>query len=446
MKRSVLSFALLFLLAFPAQAASPEVIEVTSASGIKAWLIQNDRLPLISLRFAFRGGVERDPEGKQGLATLTASLLTQGAGPYDEKGFQDRLAARSIEMSVSAGRDALSGELKTLRKNKAEAFRLLSLALTKPRFDQDVFERMRAQQATAIKFQIAKPGWQARCALFQHLFAPHPYAFRSLGSPTTLDAISRADVVSFARQRLAKDNLVVAVVGSLSPEELGRALDRIFGALPAQAIGEDLPEAPKERKTQEILVRREGTQTNILFAAPMMRREDKEWAGAEIANYILGGGGFVSRLMQEVREKAGLTYGIGTGLAPMDKASLVIGEMAADNDKAVEAVKVLKKSWSLLRDEGAKPEEVEAAKDYLTGSLPLAFSSTDAASSILLGLQLDGLPKEYLFTRDAEIRAVTPERVNKVLRDWFNPTTASFVFVGKPEGLVADEERPLVEE
>ncbi len=442
----VFLFAALFVFCLCASSARAEIVEIQSPGGLKAWFLESTRLPLVTVSFAFDGGVERDAAEKQGLASLATSLLTQGAGPYNEQAFQEKLAALSVQMFIQAGRDALIGELKTLRRTKDEAFHLLSLALSKPRFDQDVFERVRNQQLVATRFQIAKPGWQGRYALFRHLFGEHPYGYRSLGSPSSLRAISRDDVILFSRQRLAKDNLSIVIVGDLSIQEASLALDKIFGALPDKASGAEPVAADLATQGRSILVRREGTQTNILFAAPMLSRRDKDWAAAEIANYILGGGGFVSRLMENVREKEGLTYGVGTGLAPMEKASLLLGEMSADNDKAAKAVSRVKEVWADLYEKGAREEEVEAAKDYLTGSLPLALSSTDAAASVLLDLQRDGFDKDYLARRGDEIRAVGVETINAVLRRWFNPDSASFVFVGEPEGLGADVERELVKE
>ncbi len=440
------SMFVFFLYAPCVMAASPEIVEIESPGGLKAWFLENRRLPLVTLSFAFKGGVERDPVEKQGLASLTSSLLTQGAGPYDEQAFQEKLAALSVQMSVQAGRDALTGELKTLRRTKDEAFRLLGLALSKPRFDQDVFERARNQQLVATRFQIAKPGWQGRYALFQRLFGAHPYGYRSLGSPASLNAINRNDVSVFARQRLAKDNLFIVIVGDLSAKEAALALDKIFGALPDKAGGAEPALANLSARTQTILVRREGTQTNILFAAPMLPRKDGSWAAAEVANYILGGGGFVSRLTRELREKEGLTYGVSTNLASMEKASLLLGELAADNDKAAKAVSRLKEVWGNLYENGVQEEEVQAAKDYLTGSLPLALSSTDAAASVLLGIQLDGFDKDYLARFGDEVRAVKKEAVSGVVRRWFNPDALCFAFVGAPEGLDADEIAPLVKE
>jgi len=440
-----LSFTLFFAPNL-ARAANPAIVEVTSKHGIKAWLVEDHKLPLVSLRFSFAGGVETDPAGKQGLAVLAASLLTQGAGPYDDRAFQDRLAARSIHMDINATRDYVQGEVKTLSRSKDEAFRLLGLALTKPRMDGPAFERVRDGQLTAIKTQLSSPAWQGRVALYGYLFANHPYGYRSLGTMESVPQLTKGDAAAFVKQHLAKDTLAVSVVGAISQAELAVALDNIFAALPEKAAPDSIAQVAWPSQSKSIMVAREGTQTNILWAWPMMRRADPDWYAAEIANYILGGGGFISRLMKAVRGKDGLTYGIGTGLADMQKASMLTGSVATDNDKVGEVLSLVKAEAQALYDKGATQEEVAAAQDYLTGSQPLALTSTDDIAGVLLAIQNEKLGRDYLETRASLYRAVTRDDVNRVIKKWFNPEAMSLSLVGKPEGFVADQVNALITE
>jgi len=445
MKKIILCAACaLFLFPAIAQAATPKVTEVTSRSGIKAWLVEDHTLPLISLRFAFRGGVEFDPADKQGLAVLATSLLTQGAGPYDDKAFQDRLSSRSIQMEIGASRDEISGEVKTLTREKKEAFRLLALALTRPRFDQEAFDRAVRQQLTAQKMQKAKADWQGRYALYRAVFGEHPYGYRSLGTPQSVAQITREEAKAFIHDHMAKDRLMVAVVGAITPKEVSDALDSTFGGLPAQGAVDTLAPVVWPKETASILVKREGTQTDIHFALPMLRRDDPDWYAAEIANYILGGGGFISRLMKQVRAQEGLTYGISTGLAPMDKGSMLAGSLSADNDKAGKAWAMVRDVWQGFYDGGVSEAEVQAAKDYLTGALPLSLTSTDALASVLLAMQQEKLGKDYLDTRKASLEAVTLADVQRVIVAWFDPAQLSVSFVGEPEAVSITETHNMI--
>ncbi len=428
-------FFLCWLVPAPGMAAVLPIQEVTSPRGIKAWLVQDKKLPLVAISFAFRGGVEQDPADKQGLAELTMSLLTQGAGPYDAEAFQQKLADESIELGFSAGRNSLSGGLKTLHSSRAQAFKLLRLALTEPRFDPDAIERARRQQLTALRFQLGKPEWQARQALFAVLFHGHPYAMRRLGTAATLAGLTRDDIKDFAAHHLARDNLLIAATGDITPQELAKELDRVFGDLPAHARLTSVPEVVWPEKTSIILVPREGTQTEMLFASPMLKRDDPDWYAADIVNYILGGGGFSSRLMHDVRDKEGLTYGISTGLAAMEHGSMLVGNAATDNAKAGKAWELVQDVWCDFYEKGATESEIAAAKDYLTGSLPLSMTSTDAIASVLLGIQLDRLGIDYLDRRNALIRQVSADDVNRVIHRWFDPDSLTLSMAGEPEGL-----------
>lgn len=433
---SVLFFTFFLFCCREAKAAHfLQIEEVVSPGGIRAWLVRDDRLPLISIRFAFRGGTEQDPPDKQGLAEMTASLLTQGAGPYDVEAFQKKLANNSIRMDFSAGRDAIRGGLKTLKSTRKEAFSLLRLALTSPRFDPDSIERIKAQQITALQFELGSASWQARRALFSHIFAGHPYSLRKLGTEETVNNITSSDIRSFTERILARGNLLVAVTGDIAPAELAIQLDNIFGGLPALPQPAQISEAEWPEERAVILVKRDGTQTNFAFALPMPRRDDPDWFAAEIVNYILGGGGFSSRLMLEARDKAGLTYGIQTALAPMDHASILIGQAAVNNPDAGETLDKIKKVLLDIHENSVTQEEIEAAKDYLTGSLPLALTNTDAIANTLLDIQLDKLGRDYLERRNLLIRQVDTEAVLRVTFRWFDPGKMSFALVGAPEGI-----------
>jgi len=429
-------FFFLFSSSF-AQAAAP-IQQVVSSQGVRAWLIEDYTLPLISMSFSFRGGVEMDPQEKQGLSTLTAALLTQGAGPYDAKTFQDRLASSSIQLSFGAGRDEMAGALKTLRSTRGEAFSLLSLALTQPRFDKSDFTRLRDQQSTSVRFRLSNPSWQARYALFSFLFEGHPYSFRSLGSASSLSLISLEDVKIFAKERLAKENLLIAVVGAISKKELVRRLDAVFGDLPEKAGGPDLPLVAWPKETKTICLKREGAQTNIFFGGPMLSRQDPDWYAALIANYILGGGGFESRLMKAVRERGGMSYGISTFLASMDKVSMIAGSVATDTAVAAETLALVKKVWHDFYENGASAEEIAAAKSYLIGSWPLNMTSTDSMASTLLSLQQEELGPDYRDKRESFLKNVTRVDIKRVIKKYFNPAMLSFATVGGTKKLSCD--------
>jgi len=439
-----LSLLIVCLLVVTGTARATTIPEVTSPGGIKAWLVEDHKLPLIAVQFALRGGVEQDPADKQGVSFLTMNLLTQGAGSYDAAAFQQELADHSIGMGFDANRDALVGNLKTLSSEKDKAFELLHLALTQPRFDAFDIERIRSQQLTALRQQLGNPGWQGRYALFQYIFGDHPYGRRRLGSSETLASITQDDIRRFATQHLAQDNLVIAVAGDINPADLAIVLDKVFGSLPKEATLSPITDILWPAKPARILVPREGTQTDMLFVLPGPKRDNADWYAVEIANYILGGGGFSSRLMQEVRDKNGLTYGIDTGLSPMEHGGLIVGKAATDNPKTAKAFQITLQTMQQFFEQGATEKEVQDAKNFLTGALPLALTSTDKIASALVSLQLDRLGRDYFDRHSDYLRAITPDDVNKAIRRWYDPAGLSLSMVGKPDGVEPTLTRDLV--
>ena len=435
--KKILILLCFFALWLPATANAVDVQEVRGPkSGIRAWLVENHKMPIVAMRFAFEGGVEQDPADKQGLATLMSGALTEGAGPYDAAAFQQQLADRSISIGFGAERDQISGGLKCLSADKEKAFELLRLSMTEPRFDVADIERLRAEQLSGIRRQFSDPGWQARNALLSQLFTKHPYSQRRLGTLQTLPSITRKDILDFAAKHLARETITVAVAGDMTPDELAAALDKIFADLPAKAQIKPIADIPEIKKMPTALVRREGTQTEMLFALPGPKRNDPDYYATEVANYILGGGGFASRLMQEVRDKKGLTYGISTYLSPSEHAAIVGGSAAVVNPKAAEALNVILETMRRFHDVGPMPREVAAAKDFLTGAMPLALTSTDKIASFLVTMQREKLGRDYLDRYEKLIRSVSDNDIQRVLERFFNPDKMTIVMVGKPKGVV----------
>ena len=441
----LLFFAL--LLFFPVDAHAVDIQQVVAPkSGVKAWLVENHKLPIVALHLAFEGGSEQDPVDKQGLGTLMTSALTEGAETYTATAFQQELADHSIALNFAAERDEIDGGLKCLSADKPKAFELLRLALTKPRFAVADIERLRARQLASMRQQFADPDWQARYAMLSQIFAGHPYGQRHLGTMQTLQAITQSDIQNFAAHHLARDNVTIAVAGDMTAAELSAALDDIFADVPAHAALTPIADVHAVSETPVVLVRREGTQSNVLFAMQGPKRDDPDWYAAEIANYILGGGGFSSRLMHDVRDKKGLTYGVGTSLSPSEHAGLIFGQSAVDNPKVSEALAVMRETMRHLRDDGATLPEIAAAKDYLTGAQPLALTSTDKIAGLLVYMQREKLGRDYLDRYGDIVRGVTAEDIARVIKRWFDPDKMTLVMVGKPDGITPTQIKDVVKQ
>ncbi len=414
-----------------------EVKRVVSPGGIEAWLIEDQKIPVISLEWVFDGVGGVDPTGKQGLATLAAGTLDEGAGAYDSQAFQGRMQDLAVSLGFDAGRDGLAGSLRTLKDNRDEAFELTRLALNAPRFDSEPVERVRTAILSSLRRDLADPNYTARRAFYTAAYPDHPYGDEERGTLESLPGITPDDLRAFVKHAMGRDRLVMAAAGAITPEELGKALDHIFGGLPAKSESPSLPDVTVKGSGETLVAPRPTAQTLILLGSQGIQRADPDWYAATVMNYILGGGGFTSRLMEEVREKRGLSYGVSSYLIPLNHGALILASGSTVNTKAGEALNIIRAEWTRMAELGATDQEIQDAKTYLTGSFPLQFSSTAAIARILLQVKRDKLGIDYLDRRDALINAVSKEDVRRVAKRLLDPAALLTVLVGRPEGVTA---------
>ncbi len=408
----------LVLLALPAVAARAAVTiqEVTSEKGIKAWLVEDYSVPIISIRFAFAGGSTQDPPGKEGLANLMTGLFDEGAGDLDSDAFQERLDDAGAEMRFNAGRDSLYGSMRMLADQKTEALELLRLAIEKPRFDAAPIDRIRSQIVAGIVGNAKDPETAAQFAWAKALYGEHPYARRDEGTQETLSTITADDLRAFHKRTFARGNLTVGVVGSIDAATLKRELDSLFGGLPAEPSLETVAKI-EPKLDQEIRVPYDLPQTSLQLAYPGIERNDPQFFAAFLMNHILGGGTFTSRLFDEVREKRGLAYNVGSSLVNNEYSSGLVISTATRSDRAAETLAIIRAEVKRMADQGVTEEELEAAKKYVIGAY--AINNLDTSRGIantLVELQIDKLGIDYVERRKGEIEAVMAADVQAVAK------------------------------
>ena len=423
----------LFLLAVPVRAEIP-IKEVTSPGGITAWLVEDHNIPFAALEIQFKGGTSLEATDKRGAINLMTATLEEGAGEMDSKGFAEAREALAAEIRFSSNSDSVGVSMKFLTENRDQVIDLAREALVNPRFDQDAVDRVRGQVLSNLRGNEKDPGTIAADRFDLLAFGDHPYGSNGDGTIETVTALTRDDVVAAHKAALARDRVFVAASGDITAEELGLILDRLLGDLPA--TGTPLPgEAPWLLPPGVTVIDFPTPQATVYFGQKGIPRDDPDFFPAFVLNEVLGGGRFTARLMTEVREKRGLTYGIGTYLVNMDNADMLLGQFSASNDKVAEAIEVVKAEWGRITSEGVTEEELAATKTYLTGSYPLRFDGNGPIASILVGMQMDGIPMDYITTRNAKVEAVTMEDLQRVAARLFTPETLQFVVVGQPEGL-----------
>ncbi len=412
-----------------------EIKEVTSPGGIKAWLVESRTIPLIAMEFSFEGGSAADPAGKEGTANFITGMMDEGAGDLSGEAFQARRDELAVKIGFNSGVEQFEGSLQTLSKNRSEAFALLKVALTSPHFETAAMERVRQQFLFAAKDDEQDPEKIASRAWMKLALGGHPYARRASGTPESIAAITPDDLRAMHKRLFNRKGLKVAVVGDIDAATLATSLDEIFGGLPDMEPPPAVSAVHVAKGPVVSVIDRDIPQSIIVFGHGGILRNDPDFIPAFVMSQVLGGGGSTSRLTEELREKRGLTYGVGFGLSPMDHAGLYVGSLGTRNEKAGEAMAIIRDTLRKMADEGPTQAELDDVKTFLTGSYALRFDSNDKIASQLLGIQQQNLGIDYVNKRNGLIGAVTLDQAKAQAKRLIDADHLVVSVVGKPEGL-----------
>lgn len=427
--------AILFFLvaALPAR-AEIEIQTLTSPGGLKAWLVEEHSIPFVALEIRFRGGTSLDAPGKRGAVNLMTALLEEGAADMDARAFATAREGLAARLRFNSNDDAISVSAQVLTENRGEAMALLRAALVEPRFDGDAIERVRGQVLSNLKNRATDPDALAADAFNAMAYGDHPYGSHDGGTLESVADLTRDDIVAAFESTVARDRVYISAVGDITPEELGALIDDLLGRLPD--TGAPMPENVTFGASGGLTVTPfPSPQSTAQFGHAGIGIENPDFFAAYILNTIFGGSGFNSRLMEEVRKKRGLTYGIRTYLIDSDRSEAVIGGVSTVNERMAETIQVVRDEWARLATEGVSGEELAAAKTYLTGAYPLRFDGNAPIARILVGMQLDGRSPDYIKTRNAQIEAVTQDEINRVAAELYQPEALRFIVAGQPEGV-----------
>ena len=429
--------AVLFVMFFAAVSASAQIKieQVTSEGGIQAWLVNESAIPFVAIQIAFQGGTALDAEGKTGATNFMVGLLEEGTGDMDATAFRQASESLAAKFGFSANRDSVRISVQVLKSNMNEALALLRKAIMDPAFNETAISRVRAQIISGLESDLKDPQTIASNRLNAIAFAGHPYALPSNGTLDTVEALTRSDLIDAHRAVLTKDHLVLSVVGDVTAAELAPMLETVFGGLPEKGV-----KLPKKivfgASKGTTVVDFPSPQSQAIWAQPIdVDPDHPDFIPLFVMNHILGGGGFGSRLTDEVREKRGLTYGIYSYIAWLGATEYLGGSVASANATIGEAISVVKAEWKRMAEDGITELELEKAKKYLTGSYALRFDGNAKIARMMVGMQLDGFVPEYINVRNERINAVTVEDVARVARTHMQPDDLRFLIVGRPEGV-----------
>jgi zinc protease len=434
MKTRLLRIAAVALLcvAQPALAILP-IEQWQSASGAKVLFVANRDLPMLDVSVDFPAGSAYDTPEKSGAAAMTRSLLRLGADGLAEDDIARRFADVGAVLGGRFDPDRAGLHLRTLSdpQRRGRALELFSRILRAPEFPASVLEREKVRQIGALKEADLKPDTQVARLFYQMVFRKHPYALRSSGDVESVSRLTREDLLAFYRRHYVADRAVVAIMGDVSRREAEAIAEQLTAGLP-RSDGRMTPLPQVEALAQGVtrMVAHPATQSHILIGAPGIRRDDPDFFTLFVGNYILGGGGFVSRITEEVRQKRGLAYSAYSYFAPQQATGPFIIGMQTRRDQAGEALSVLRGTLREYVEKGPTEEELRAAKQNIVGGFPMRIDSNRKIHDYLGLIGFYDLPLSYLEDFVPNIEKVTVDGIRTAFARRVDPDRLVTVVVG----------------
>lgn len=418
--------------------AGPDIKHWETSRGVRVYFVESHELPMVDLQLVFDAGSVRDPDGKLGLAQLTNSLLSQAAGGLnaDEISFEfERLGA---EFSARGAYDTASLSLRTLSDNDllSPALDMLKTVLTSPDFTDEVIERERNRILVAIQRKYQSPSAIAAERFDAEIFNGHPYAHTNEGTPESLQTISRNDLVRFHADYYVANNAMITLVGDISQDQARSIAESVTSDLPAGNAPLYFPDVEPISQGKLVKISHPSSQAHILVGQPGMEYGDPDYFPLYVGNHILGGGGLVSRLFEEVREKRGLSYGASSYFSPRRGLGSFQASISTREDQTQEALEVLTQTIRDFVENGPTEAELTSSKKNITGGFPLRIDSNGNISGYLSVIGFYRLPLDYLETFNEKVDAVT---INDI-KDAFQRRLDVDNFVTVIVGPVTDEE------
>jgi zinc protease len=423
---------LLFLGWIQTAQAIPEIQHWQTEQGTKVYFISAMELPIVDIQISFDAGSVRD-NGKYGLASLTSSMLNEGADNLTAEQLAEVFDNVGAQCSQSTSKEMTTIQLRSLTEQTLfePAFENMLKILKKPAFPAKELERVRKQMLQSVEAQKQSPSSLLNKAFYETLYGEHPYAFQTGGTEESLPTLTREEVIDFYKKHYVAKNMIVSLIGAISREQAEAIVNRILKDLP---IGETLPPIPVVSDTyplKPIHIEHPSEQTHIILGQIGYARNDKDYFPMVIANYVLGGGSLVSRLPEEVREKHGLAYSVHSSVYPMLQAGTISASLQTRQENATKAIDLVKNVIQSFVDKGMTQEELIAAKKHLTGNFALRIDSNGKLLQYLSTIGFYNLPLDYMQTWSSKIEAISLEEVNAAIKRQLKPEKMVLMTVGK---------------
>ncbi|MBL8394198.1 MAG: insulinase family protein [Candidatus Accumulibacter sp.] len=409
--------------------AGPKIERWQTLAGTRVLFVEDHSLPIIDVEVDFAAGAAHEGAGQEGVAGLTRSLIDLGAGGMDETQIASRLADLGARLSGGVDLDRASLTLRTLSMvdKRGPALDLLQAILSRPTFPVEVLAREKARSVAALKEALTRPDTIASKAFWSAMYAEHPYGRQA--TPESVSTLQRADVLAFHATHYGAARASLAIVGDLTRSQAEALAEQLTRGLPAgPAIG-DLA-APRLPIAGEQRIEHPAAQAHLLIGMPALKRGDPDFFPLAVGNYSLGGGGFVSRLMKEVRDKRGLAYSVHSYFLPLQQLGPFQIGLQTKKAQANDALKVTREVLVAFLEQGPSEVELQAAKQNLIGSFPLRLDSNRKILENVAMIGFYDLPLDYLDRYPENIERVTIAEIRAAFARRVRPAHLVTVVVG----------------
>ena len=395
----------------------------------RIYFIENHDLPIVDINVDFRAGSVKDTKQKSGLASLTNHMMSLGSGGVNEEDLANQFIDLGAQLNSSFDQDKSGFGVRTLTEKRSEVIDLLTLVLHKPNFDKDILEREKKRYAASISQSKTMPGSIASKAFNKALYGEHPYGLSSSGEVETIKKISKKDLHNFYKNNYFSNELSIVIVGDISRKEAEELGNKISSGFTKSKIASPIP-LVKEVKGQDIRISHPAKQAHLYYGAPIIKRGDPDFLVLYLGNYILGGGGFVSRLTQVIREDRGLAYSVYSYFMPyIEKGPFQIGVQTKKNQVG-QAKQLIDKTLAEFIKNGPKSQELKRAKDFMIGGFPLKLDSNKSILEYVSMMAFYKYPLDYLDTFTDKIDKITSEEIKSAFQRRVDMSKFSVVIVG----------------
>ncbi len=409
-------------------------------NGLTLLVVERHNVPVVRVSVGINAGNLHEPVEKAGLAGLVAGLLTEGTAKRTSQQISEEMDFVGGSVGASGGGDYVAANLSVLKKDLDLGFELLSDIILNPTFPEKEIIKKKERIKGGLRSQEDDPGYISSREFKKAVFGDHPYGRLLTGTVETIDSITREDLVDFHSRYYVPENSVMTVVGDITNEEVERLIQKHLGnwqPRKSSAVSLQKINMTKERKT--IAIDKDLTQANIVLGHSGVSRDNPDYYAVSVMNYILGGGGFSSRLMQNIRDDKGLVYDIHSYFAADKFGGSFQVELQTKNESANTAIEEVLKEISQIRSSPVTEDELADAKSFLTGSFPMKFETGARIAGFLVAVEYYGLGNDYIDKYPEYVNSVTREDVLRVAKKYLDP--GNYVLV-----VVADQEKVLLQE